>query len=405
MSSDAQGPGRFTLECDDTGAITNVLHDQGGALTHIAITKSFMGLLHPSSWAKGRAFFNEMAASGAAYDWELRVLLNGSTGIVQFDGLYRDDTYLIMANGQAADVKALLEEIVRITNEQANQLRLLTRERILPAATGMGRHYDEVSRVNNELANLQRELARKNADLERLNTLKNQFLGMAAHDLRSPLDVIMMYSDFIQSEADNALNQEHREFLDIIQQSSQYMLQLVDTFLDLSVIESGRLVMTPRSVNVVMLVRENAALNEVIARRKSITLVVDADVPGIMVSVDPDRLNQALTNLLTNAIKFSEPGTQITVSVSQDGDSARIAVQDEGQGIPPDQIDTLFDFYGKRSHRGTEGEKGSGLGLAITCKIVHESHGTIEVTSQPGIGSTFTIVLPIQHEGQPDQHE
>lgn len=395
----------LVFECSDTGAITNVLHDPHGELTSPGGPKSFLHLLHPISRGKGRAFFREMTTTEAAFGWELFAEVAEEPCTLMTHGLKYGETYLIVADGTGGSANPLIEDMLRMIAEQANQLRTLAQDQVASRAQTSMSHYDELSRLNNDLANLQRELARKNADLERLHALKDQFLGMAAHDLRSPLDVIMMYSEFIRAEASDVLGEEHRAFLDIIQQSSQFMFQLVNTLLDVSLIESGQLVMTPQLLNLVPLVEQNAAINAAIARRKSIRVAFEASQPQIMVLIDPDRLHQVLNNLLNNAIKFSMPGTQIAVSVEQAAQDARITVHDEGQGIPADQLDTLFDVYSKRSSLGTEGEKGSGLGLAITKKIILESHGTIVVESQPGVGTLFIITLPIQQESQAEHHE
>jgi signal transduction histidine kinase len=231
--------------------------------------------------------------------------------------------------------------------------------------------------------------------LARLNQQKDQFLGMAAHDLRSPLSIILSYSEFLLDEAADQLNEEHLEFLSIIHSSSEFMLQLVNELLDVSTIESGKLQLNCQPTDLIDLVERNVALNNVLAKKKQIQLSIHYDelLPEMM--VDAAKIEQVLNNLISNAIKYSYPDSTIEIRVASRENQAVISVKDEGQGIPAAELDNLFELFGKTSIRTTSGEKITGLGLAIAQKIVHEHQGEIWVESQPGIGATFYVSLPI----------
>jgi signal transduction histidine kinase len=256
--------------------------------------------------------------------------------------------------------------------------------------------YDELSQLNNELANLQRELAKKNAELERLNQLKDQFLGMAAHDLRTPLSVVLGYSSFLQEDLGASLSQENAEFLSVIRSSSRFMLHLVNSLLDVATIESGKLELDLQPANLAALVARNVALNATLAEPKGIALAChcDADLPLML--LDGPRIEQVLNNLLSNAVKFSHPEGRVEVHLERQGNHAVLAVVDHGQGIAEDRLDDLFEWFARTRVKGTAGEKGTGLGLAIAQKIVEAHLGDIWVKSTLGQGSAFYVSLPIR---------
>ncbi|HEX8203546.1 MAG TPA: hybrid sensor histidine kinase/response regulator, partial [Isosphaeraceae bacterium] len=255
--------------------------------------------------------------------------------------------------------------------------------------------YEELTRLNNDLGAAQRELARKNAELERLNAQKNQFLGMAAHDLRNPLGVILNYSDFLLDDPGAAFSTEQRAFLEIIRSSSDFMLRLVNDLLDVSLIEAGRLELDRKPVDLGRLTARAVGLNRLLAERKSILLSLSDAEDGPTLALDAGKIEQVLNNLITNAIKFSHAGTTVSVSVRRRGGAAEVAVADEGQGIPAAERERLFRPFGRTSVQPTAGEQSTGLGLSICRRIVEGHGGRIWAESQEGRGSTFTFALPL----------
>jgi signal transduction histidine kinase len=256
--------------------------------------------------------------------------------------------------------------------------------------------YDELSRLNNESANLQRELAKKNAELERLNALKDRFLGMAAHDLRTPLSIMLGFSEFLLEDLAVLLDGQHLEFLSVIRSSSRFMLRLVNGLLDVATIESGRLELDLQPTDLAALVERNVALNGVLAEAKEIGLSFHHDGRVPPMALDGPRIEQVLNNLLSNAVKYSYPGSSVEVRLIRRADQALISVVDRGQGISPDQVDDLFQWFARSRVKGTAGESGTGLGLAIAQRIVEGHGGDIWVDSELGKGSTFYVSLPIK---------
>jgi signal transduction histidine kinase len=165
--------------------------------------------------------------------------------------------------------------------------------------------------------------------------------------------------------------------------------------LNLSAIESGKLDLALQSTDLSVLVEHSVALNRVLAEKKQIRLSfqADDDLPALL--LDPAKTEQVLDNLISNAVKFSYPGSSVDIHVSREQDRAQISVRDEGQGIPADELDNLFEWFGRTSVKGTEGERSTGLGLAIARRIVLEHQGAIWVKSEVGKGSTFYVSLPI----------
>jgi len=257
------------------------------------------------------------------------------------------------------------------------------------------RLYEELSQLNNELVTAQRELARKNAELARLNEQKNRFLGIAAHDLRNPLEVILTYSQFLLEDTAGLLQREPVEMIHTIRSSSRFMLELVENLLDISRIEAGRLDLDLAPLDLGALVERNAALNRALAERRGIHLVLERDRELPPMELDATKVEQVLNNLIGNAVKFSPPGSAVTVRLTAEGGRVLLSVRDQGPGIAAGEIERLFRPFERAQVRGAEREKGAGLGLAIVKRIVQGHGGEIEVESAPGQGSTFLVALPV----------
>jgi PAS domain S-box-containing protein len=240
------------------------------------------------------------------------------------------------------------------------------------------------------------EIAQKNAELVELNNVKNQLLGMAAHDLRNPLSVVSIASAYLLDDASRHLPEARRNsFLRRINSSSKFMLKLIDDLLDVAKIEAGRLDLEPKEEDLRGLIEENLVLNRMLADKKDIRLDLTPECGLPPLRFDRGKVEQVLNNLFSNAIKFSAPGTVVTVQASRVNGSVVVSVRDQGQGIPAEELDRLFKPFGKTSVRSTGDEKSTGLGLAICHKIVEGHGGRIWAESEVGKGTTFAFSLPI----------
>jgi signal transduction histidine kinase len=251
-----------------------------------------------------------------------------------------------------------------------------------------------LAELNSELANTQRELARRNAELDNAIKEKNQLLGMAAHDLRNPLGVIVGVVDILNEELANSLSPENRKLFSRVASSAEYMLGLIDDMLDFSKVEAGRLELELTPVDISKLIEEVVVFNEILAHKKGIRLSFENDAPPPLLNLDSKRMQQVLNNLLSNAIKFSHEGKTITVTLRRGGTGVIVSVADQGQGIAAAELGKLFKPFSTTSTRSTANEKSTGLGLAIVRRIVEAHGGHIRVESELGRGSTFFVSLP-----------
>jgi hypothetical protein len=248
------------------------------------------------------------------------------------------------------------------------------------------------AKLHRQSARLVRISDRWQRDLRDLNELKNKFLGIAAHDLRNPAGAIRSLSWLL---LEGGLDEATKvEFLRDIHRLGDEMLTLLDDLLNVSLIESGRLQLRPAPADLAALVQSRIKVMSMISRRKEIAIVADLEVVPEC-SVDRDRLGQVIDNLISNAVKFSDQGSTVRVGLKAEDSAVRIRVQDQGPGIPPEDQDQLFRMYRTASAEPTAGESSTGLGLAIAKKVVDAHGGQIALESTVGIGSTFTVSLPL----------
>jgi len=398
MADQESGSG-FALVCDEQGTILHFVRDELGIAGHVKSGQPLTAVVDRESRDKTLALLDTLRRQNAAFDWELNVPLAGSITPLHFAGGIIGDKLFIVGARSRLVMTQLYEELTKINNEQTNALRTAMKELSLRARPQTERDselYDELSHLNNELVTLQRQMAKQNIILERLNEQKNQFLGMAAHDLRNPLSIILAYSGFLLEEAVDALTEEQIEFVSIIQGSSQFMLGLVNNLLDVSKIEAGKLKLERQLADLNSLLEHNVVLNRILAAKKQIQLIFDPpeNFPDLM--IDPAKIEQVLNNLMTNAVKFSYPGSTVEIRLAHRDERAIISVRDEGPGIPKNELNQLFKPFGKTSVQSTGGERNTGLGLVIARRIVEGHQGQIWVESEVGTGSTFYFSLPLE---------
>lgn len=240
------------------------------------------------------------------------------------------------------------------------------------------------------------EKSRLYDELADLNRIKDEFLGMAAHDLRNPIGTIKMTAEMLKSGIVGEVTEEQGHFLQRIEATSDKMLNLVNELLDVSVIESGNLEITPQPTDLNEFLQECYDANVMFAKSKSIQLNIEIDKNLPKLSIDQDHMTQVINNLLSNATKYSHSNTTATLRGKVVGNEVQISVEDHGQGIPVDELPKLFTKFGRTSVTPTGGEKSTGLGLAIVKKIVESHGGKIWADSKVGQGSVFTVSLPIQ---------
>lgn len=225
--------------------------------------------------------------------------------------------------------------------------------------------------------------------------LKDEFVGMISHELRTPLSSILGYLELLRDEEDGPLTPEQTQYLDVAERNAQRLLRLVGDLLFTAQVEAGRFPIVQQSTELEGVLRAAAQTFEPVAASASVDLRVVMDESlSTIVRGDAMRLGQAVDNLLSNAVKFSPAGGQVTLSLVAHDERATITVRDTGIGIPDTELDQLTTRFFRASTATSASVPGIGLGLAITKAIVVAHRGRLDVTSEVGIGTAFTVDLP-----------
>lgn len=252
--------------------------------------------------------------------------------------------------------------------------------------------------VHIKIARLEHEQRELIDQLSERNEEKDRLMQIVSHDLRSPLGGIKGLSQILADGEEAEMPELVREFSEIIVQTSDTLLNLVNDLLDLAKIESGKQRVNLAEFDIIGTLQNAVKLQEKVAQSKGLQLIFEqtlATVPFQIVADEP-KIMQVINNLLSNAIKFTPKGGSVALRVQpQNDDRLLIMVQDTGIGIPAEHLPRVFEKFGSHQRSGTSGEKGTGLGMTIVKRFVELHGGTIDVESEQGKGTSFTISLPI----------
>ena len=239
-------------------------------------------------------------------------------------------------------------------------------------------------------------LESENQQIQDSNRLKSLFLANMSHELRTPLNAVIGFADLLYSGAVKPDSPKHRQFLGHVSASGRHLLQLINDLLDLSKVESGKFEFFPDQVNLAELVQELCDTLHASTQLKSIELSIAIAPAVTQLLIDPARLKQVLYNYLSNAIKFTPAGGQVTVRGLAEGDQHfRLEIEDNGIGISVADQARLFTEFQQLDAGYTKQHQGTGLGLALTRRLVEAQGGQVGVHSQPGVGSVFHLILPL----------
>jgi signal transduction histidine kinase len=228
------------------------------------------------------------------------------------------------------------------------------------------------------------------------NAAKAEFLSTMSHELRTPLTAIEGYAELMQMELHGPVTPEQREDLNRMRRAGQHLLKLVTHILDYAKLESGRMHVEAENFPIDETLRTAGAMIEIQARTKDVAFHYEGCDPLRTARGDRDKVRQIVLNLLSNAVKFTDPGGSVALACDPMGVDAdgpvRITVRDTGRGIPDDTLDSIFEPFVQVSRR-TDSTEGVGLGLPISRALAYAMGGDITVTSEPGVGSAFTLTL------------
>jgi signal transduction histidine kinase len=257
-------------------------------------------------------------------------------------------------------------------------------------------HIEAVSESYRELADKNRQLEESYAKLKELDRLKSNFLATMSHELRTPLTSVIGYSEMMLEGLGGPLTGEQREYLGIIMEKGENLLQLITSILDISKIEAGRVRLVLTEVDAAQVMRDAVATVLPLARKKGLKVGCEAgSLPRF--HGDRDKVRQCLVNLCSNAVKFTPVGGTVSVSAEAlTGRRIALRVTDTGIGIPEEHLERVFDVFFQVDGSSTREYGGAGLGLAIVKSYVEAHGGEVTVSSTQGQGSTFSLVLPIE---------
>ena len=228
--------------------------------------------------------------------------------------------------------------------------------------------------------------------VQRATRLKERFFAQMSHELRTPINAILGYSDLIAEGLAGPVPEQAREMIARIRRSGRHLLELVNDVLDISRLEAGKIQIEPAEFDLVELARDTMTSVEPQALGKGLALAIDAP-PALSVRSDPARVRQVLLNLASNAVKFTERG-EVRIAIERCGDGqVALRVQDTGMGIAPADRESVFDEFVQVGPRQKKLE-GTGLGLAISRRLARLLGGELTLASEPGRGSTFSLLLP-----------
>ncbi|EEX95391.1 YwpD [Vibrio orientalis CIP 102891 = ATCC 33934] len=251
-----------------------------------------------------------------------------------------------------------------------------------------------IKQQNEELESNLKLIQKQNDELQLANKLKDEFLATTSHELRTPLHGMVGIAEALASGANGPITSEHKYQLDIIISSGQRLATLVDDLLDYHKMRYGNLDIETSAVDLAGSTRLVLELSSHLLGTKPIRIINQVPNEPVWVSADPQRLEQVLYNLVGNAIKYTSEG-KIVISANVVDDNIRVQVVDTGQGIPADQLEHIFEPLIQAGSDSSRYRQGAGLGLSISRQLIELMNGSLYVSSQPMVGTTFSFTLPI----------
>lgn len=374
-SIDSAPPEGLALVCARDGAIEWVVR---ATLEGAELRESLQASVDASSSEACALFLRSVGRGDFARSTPLRI----GTRDVHCFGQCRDDVLRIVGVIDPATAAAFAESIDGFA-PLAGEIRRTHSTYEL---------YEELARVNNDLVTAQRELARTVGELRRLNDFKDELLGMAAHDLRNPLNTNAAFITFLLEDAES-LGDDQLVLLDRLRTNSNYMLRLVESVLDFSAIQSGHVKLQLEETRLDDLARGVVETMRILADAKNVEMryIASHELPSLQ--LDRIKISQALQNLVSNAIQYSSPGGVVEMRVHGREGGVEIDVEDHGPGIPDHELPDLFKPFTRLSTATLSRQRSVGLGLAIVRRLVEAHGGTISVKTEVGKGSTFTVRL------------
>ncbi len=353
----------FALKCTTLGVIDKIIFNNSNKID-IHPGQKFVELFDEATYEKAQAFFLQSKKTDeCSYsEYELFVPTKEEFCLLYFKSLAVDDYYLIIAEEEENDYYQL---------------------------------FGSLTSINNELILTQKALNKKNKELLEVNELKNRLVGVAAHDLRNPISVIYSYSQLLLEDCRDKVEEDNYEFIDNINSTAKFMLSLVEELLDLTYLESGKVSLKTENVDFCDLFDENIKYAITLSAKKNIKIEAKKPEYEISVKIDRNKIQQVISNFISNAIKYSDQNSKIVIACEIVNNNVIFSCKDEGYGIDDKEFDLIFEPFKKANSSQYIQEQSTGLGLTISKQIIKAHNGSIWLESQVNKGSTFYFSLPL----------
>jgi signal transduction histidine kinase len=303
-------------------------------------------------------------------------------------------SHLLMTLDRVSTLNVQLHERIELTQTQAAQLEEQTAE-MVEQQTELEEQFEHAQDLNAQLE----EVSERERDARRVaesaSQAKSEFLTVMSHELRTPLNAIIGYGELLSSGVAGPLDERQKEYVGHTNRAAWHLLELIEQILSLSRIEAGQELITIEEFELDRIVREGAELIRPLAERKGVACRMSLPDAPVLVRSDPGKVRQILLNLMGNATKFTERG-EISIEVTSDTTIAFVNVTDTGIGIADGNLDRIFEPFVQVDASPTRPRGGSGLGLPVSRRLAHLLGGELTVHSTPGVGSAFTLTLPLQ---------
>lgn len=256
-----------------------------------------------------------------------------------------------------------------------------------------------VIQQSNALANsiVQKEIAgAKVKEIEKIERIKSQFIANVTHELRSPVNVIIGLAELMRISCEKGYVNQLKDRLSMLRASATNLRAIITNILDLSKIEAGKMEVIVEHFDIAAMLREVEEITRVLIGNKPVDVDVITHESPLYIASDPLKIRQILTNLTSNAAKFTDSG-RITLSLKMEADGIKITVSDTGIGIKEEDMDKLFSAFSQLEDAKTKRHEGTGIGLTITKNLLNMLGGSISVSSVYGKGTTFEVYLPINN--------
>lgn len=300
-------------------------------------------------------------------------------------------TVLALASFAAALVAARV--VTSPVRNLTSTARMLTKGRMSARVKPNGpSEFRELAQTFNEMAS---RLEESHLQLTELSQAKTQFFTSVTHELKTPLTASASFTDLLAKDPDKNLDQRQKQFVDIIRRNNAQLLTLIDDLLDMGQVESGTIGLSLQVIDLNDAIKNTVDSMMPLAAAKRQRLIFSPCQDPLMVRADKLRMQQVFTNLISNALKYSNEDTEVEISSHLDGRTVQVSVKDNGSGIHPDDLGELFLPFHRSDEAVRSGATGVGMGLYVVDKLVQLHGGRVAVKSGPGIGSVFSVALPV----------